>query len=542
MSAAAGAWGDSLSRLRRELEAQAERIAGAAEAARAAAGGRPDALDDLERVREAALALATEAAAVLDAARTRAEAGRTPEDAECARWRHDLRTPVNAIRGYTEMVLEDTEPRAHALRRPLVQILEDTDRLLALVERISASPAGGGAGAGSGVSRLLALATPAASEPPDAGAPAAATILVVDDSASSRELLARRLRRAGHRVRAAESGERALRAVEAADIDIVLLDLLMPGMDGHEVLERLKRDARSRDVAVIMISALDRIEGVARCIEAGAEDYLPKPVDPVLLDARISACLERRRWRRREQVFLERLEAEKSRSENLLLQILPRGVIDRIGRGERLVADSFETATVVFSDIVGFTTYAANADPATVVQALNRLFSEFDALAESLGVEKIKTVGDAYMAAAGVPVPRADHAGAGARMALGMVAATARVRREVDAPFEIRVGLHSGPVIAGVIGTDKPAYDLWGHTVNMASRMESYSLPGRVHVSSECARLLAADFDLDSRGVHPIRGMGEVETFFLLDAKPPARAGPVPRGRRDRGTAVPART
>jgi DNA-binding response OmpR family regulator len=180
-------------------------------------------------------------------------------------------------------------------------------------------------------------------------------ILVVDDIATNRDLLSRRLAQDGHRVSTADGGREALAKLEAQDFDLVLLDLMMPDVNGFEVLGRLKASSRLRDIPVIMISALDEVDSVIRCIEAGAEDYLPKPFNPVLLRARINACLERKSLRDRERRHLARIEDEKERHENLLLNVLPKPVVGRLNSGETLIADRFDDVTVLFSDLVGFT-------------------------------------------------------------------------------------------------------------------------------------------------------------------------------------------
>jgi class 3 adenylate cyclase len=351
-------------------------------------------------------------------------------------------------------------------------------------------------------------------------------ILVVDDIETNRDLLSRRLVGFGHSVSTANGGRQALAKMEAEDFDLILLDLMMPDMNGFEVLARLKADARMHRVPVIMISALDEIDSVIRCIEAGAEDYLPKPFNPVLLRARINACLDKKRFRDREQVYLDRLEEEMAKHERLLLNILPKQIVGRLNDGETVIADRFDDVSVLFSDLVGFTRISSELAPDRLVRYLNRLFSEFDAVARELGVEKIKMIGDAYMAVSGAPEPRADHAAAIAGMAVGMVDAVERVNAETGMEFKIRVGIHSGPVIAGIIGTHRFLYDVWGDTVNVASRLETTSDAGRIHISSATAALLSGAFETEPRGDVPIKGKGKMETFFLAaGAKRNAAAG-----------------
>jgi class 3 adenylate cyclase len=221
---------------------------------------------------------------------------------------------------------------------------------------------------------------------------------------------------------------------------------------------------------------------------------------------------------RREFTAMHLLGEERERSERLLLNILPASIAERLKSSEAAIADHSEEVTVLFADIVGFTPLSARKTPQALVQMLDRIFSEFDALAEAHGLEKIKTIGDAYMAAAGLPERRADHAPAAARMAQGMLQAVARIAAETGEALALRIGLHSGPVVAGVIGTKKFSYDMWGDTVNTASRMESHGVPGAVHCSEATAALLQDGFALKPRGAVPIAGKGEMHTFLLLPA------------------------
>ncbi len=344
-------------------------------------------------------------------------------------------------------------------------------------------------------------------------------ILVVDDVAANRDLLKRQLERDGHTVTLADGGVEALAVADQEPFDTILLDLMMPDLNGFGVLSRLKADGKTEHIPVIMISALDEEKRAIQCIEAGAEDYLTKPFDVVLLRARLNSCIERKRAHDRELSYRERLEEEKGKSEDLLLNILPPKIVKRINDGEELIADRFENVSVLFSDLVGFTEVSATLGPSELVQDLNRLFSRFDLLAKQCGVEKVKTIGDAYMVVSGLPDPRTDHMEACAEMALGMVEALDEINPSLTKPFEIRIGIHTGPVVAGIIGKHKFVYDVWGSTVNVTSRYESYCIPNHIHVSPEMARTLTRKYILESRGVMTMRSVGEVETFFLKGRK-----------------------
>jgi adenylate cyclase len=443
-----------------------------------------------------------------------------------AKLRHDLRTPLNAIIGYSEMVLEDLDGSlpGEGLRADIEKLLDEAKHLLDRIDAIvdlsrreaegadTAEPRPDAAAEAAIVSLLRTLQ-------PDGNSlklPGAGRILVVDDNGSNRDLLRRRLVHEGHEVVVACSGLEAFAVLEENSFDLILLDLLMPDMNGVEVLERLKANERWRSTSVIMISGLRETDAVIRCIEAGADDYLPKPFNLVLLRARINACLERKRWQDRERDYLMRLRAEKERSEALLRNILPNPVVLRLNAGETLIADRFEHVSILFADLVAFTPAAALMTPSQLVDRLNRLFFEFDILALRLGVEKIKTIGDAYMAATGLPEPRPDYAEAMAEFALAMLNALQRMNSDEANPLQIRIGIHTGPVVAGVIGHHKFIYDVWGDTVNVASRLEANSLPDRIQVSEAMRQLLATRYSFEPRGPINLKGRGCIDAFLLV--------------------------
>ncbi len=209
------------------------------------------------------------------------------------------------------------------------------------------------------------------------------------------------------------------------------------------------------------------------------------------------------------------LQREYQRSEELLRNILPVTVARRLKEGSQVIADSFPDATLLFADIVGFTELAGRLPPGDLVELLNKVFSRFDRIAEQEGLEKIKTIGDEYMLAGGLPLPRADHAPAVARAALHMIAAIDDLNESLDHKLALRVGMHSGEVVAGVIGSRKFSFDVWGDTVNIASRMQSQGLPGRIQVTEATHDLLADQFRLDRRGTLRARGKGRMPVWFL---------------------------
>ena len=219
------------------------------------------------------------------------------------------------------------------------------------------------------------------------------------------------------------------------------------------------------------------------------------------------------------EVRTRELEEERDRSEDLLLSILPTPIARRLEEGEKLIADYFDSATVLFADIVGFTELSSRLSPSKVVEVLDLLFGEFDTIADRHGVEKIKTIGDSYMAVGGVPLAQDNHAERVANVALEMVPTIEQLGRSLDLPLSARVGVHSGNVVAGVIGRRKFIYDLWGDTVNTASRMESHGVTGRIQCSGQVHALLQDKFQFEPRGEIDVKGKGKMSTFFLTSAK-----------------------
>lgn len=494
--------------LRQELLAPAAALAGWADLVRddAAARGLQEFLADLDRIRHSAHTLHDWIAGVL--------AGSTAISPNASRLRHDLRTPLNAVRGFAELILEGGGGRADPLREDLCKVMTEADRILhalgAIVLFPTALEPAVETGAAEAIGDLIG-----SWETRRAAARETGRILVVDDNDSSRDLLVRRLGSDGHTVFPAATGAEARGVLARETVDLVLLDLVLPDTHGYRLLCRLKLAPATRDIPVLVVTGIDAIPSAVRCIEAGAEDYLRKPVSAVLMRARIDACLERKRWRDRERQVLAELEAEKRRTRTLLNNILPAPVAARLERGEAAVPARVPAVSVLFVDLVGFTTLSARLPAADMVAMLNLIYTEFDALAEGFGVEKIKTLGDCYMAAAGVPEPCADHAERAAALALAMVPAVQRTGDELGLPLAVRIGIHSGPAVAGIIGTRKFSYDLWGDTVNLAARLEKHGMPGRIHVSAATADLLEPHFIISQRSPVAMKGTGPVVTAFL---------------------------
>jgi adenylate cyclase len=214
-------------------------------------------------------------------------------------------------------------------------------------------------------------------------------------------------------------------------------------------------------------------------------------------------------------VLMAELDEERSESERLLLNILPGAIAQRLKTEPGIIADRFDSVSVLFSDIVGFTPLSETLSARQMVEWLNEVYSVFDTLVQDHDVEKIRTIGDGYMVVAGVPFPRDDHAAALARLALDMKAHFATLPPVSGQRVNFRIGINSGPVVGGVIGTHKFQYDIWGDTVNTASRMESHGVPGRIHISTTTYELINQEFICKPRGTIDVKGKGEMETWFV---------------------------
>src|ERR1039457_6588907 len=301
-------------------------------------------------------------------------------------------------------------------------------------------------------------------------------VLVVDDEEQNRTLLRDPLEACGYEVTEAENGMQALQKVAEHPPDVILLDVMMPKMDGFGVCRRLKTDSKTAHIPILMVTALsdrkERLMGIA----VGANDFLNKPVDIYDVTLRVANAVYAKHLH-------DQLQVEQEKSEQLLLNILPKPIAERMKKGETNIADSHPDVTVLLADLVGFTTLSAHIGPEQVVQLLNEIFSAFDLLAEKHGLEKIKTIGDAYMVAGGISFPRPDHAEASAELALEMQQEIVRLNHEYDTSVRLRIGICTGPVAAGVIGRRRFAYDLWGETVNFACRLESAGEAGKIQIA-----------------------------------------------------------
>ncbi|MFO1070857.1 MAG: adenylate/guanylate cyclase domain-containing protein [Geminicoccaceae bacterium] len=335
-------------------------------------------------------------------------------------------------------------------------------------------------------------------------------ILVAEDDPDVREILVFMLAREGWSdVDAVGDGDAAVAALGRRAYDLVLLDVMMPGRGGIEVLDWIKADPGLRHIPVIIVTALGDLDLVAHCVARGAEDRLTKPVEPVLLRARVAAGLERKRLHDREQAHLLAIERERARADELLQAILPAAAVDELKATNRVRPRRFDEVVILFADVVGFTAFCDSHPAEEAVRNLEDLVEWFEALADLHGLEKIKTVGDAFFATGNLLVPRADAAIAAVRCALAMADAAGYL----PVPWTIRTAIHVGPVVGGVLGSSKYSFDLWGDTVNVAARLAAAGLPPGTYCTAEVWRRLAGRARGRSLGPMPVKGKGTVEVW-----------------------------
>ena len=348
-------------------------------------------------------------------------------------------------------------------------------------------------------------------------------VLIVDDQQANVILLDRMLRSAGYVSVASTMDSSKVRELHLQNrYDLILLDLQMPGMDGFQVMESLKETEPDGYLPVLVITAQPAHK--LRALSAGARDFLSKPLDMAEVLMRVHNMLEVRLLHLETRKLYEQVVEQQKVSERLLLNVLPEFVAERLkGRPEvtansltEIVADSFSEATVLFADIVEFTEFAAVLNPQDVVAMLNEIFTDFDRICESRGLQRIKTSGHVYMAVAGIPVPIADHAVRAAHMALDLIEAMDRFNGHRGCTLQVRIGINTGAVVAGIIGTRRNfIYDLWGDTVTIARLMESHGVSGRVNVTEATWRKLREPFLLEKRGTIDLKGKSTINTWIL---------------------------
>ena len=365
------------------------------------------------------------------------------------------------------------------------------------------------------------------------------TILIVDDTPENIDILNVLL--ADFRKKVATSGKRAIQLASDPDQpDLILLDIDMPEMSGFEVCKILKSNPGTQNIPVIFLTAQTDKKTTVEGFKIGASDFMTKPFNPEELMVRVKTQLDLKEARQRlestiqqmettamllkhssEQMAHQKKEIEeaKKKADELLLNVLPDYVAKELKERGQVVPRHFPIASVLFADLVGFSRLCKGLTPKEIVDELNRLFTEFDIIIEKNNLEKIKTIGDGYMAAGGIPVPNTSKPEDSVRAALEMIEAAERIKeenRKSGRPlWEVRVGIHTGDLIAGVIGKNKFAYDIWGSAVNTAARMEAAGESGKVNISGITYQLVKDKFSCTYRGNIEVKNLGKLDMYFV---------------------------
>ncbi|MBU1418005.1 MAG: response regulator [Proteobacteria bacterium] len=340
-------------------------------------------------------------------------------------------------------------------------------------------------------------------------------ILIVEDSLVNRTLLSNLLTRHGYQVWSTDSAQAALETLEHELPDLIALDIMMPGMDGYELCRILKKDRRTRDIPVIFISSLDKTENKLTGFRAGGVDYITKPFYHEEVLARFSTHLKLSRLQHQLSEQNKQLTQEKQKTESLLFNVFPVNVARELMETGTCLPRSFDQVTVCFADIISFTATASSLAPEFIIGELNDIFTEFDQIAEEYDCERIKTMGDAYLFACGVPVENRQHAFNVVQTAKGMINFLEKRNNSTGQQWKIRIGIHSGKIVSGIVGSKKFLYDIFGDTVNIAARMEELSLPMRINISEATYMLLQDRFTFIKRSDIEVKGKGILSMYLV---------------------------
>ena len=431
--------------------------------------------------------------------------------------RHDVLNVLGAMRGYAELLAEDLQPLYPALGGALERIVK------AVISASTVGPGSGKSGDGGKSNGAAGSASPARLPDKATESDITGTILAVDDNADNRELLTRYLERSGHEVVVASSGTEALARLADRPVDVMLLDLIMPGMDGNQVLRRLKEDPALRSIPVIVISGRQDMDGIIDCIEAGADDYLFKPFNPILLQARIKAGLERKRWMDTEEKVRKQLE----RNEKFIRATFGRYVSDEIvnslleePEGLKLGGDLREV-TILMSDVREFSTICEQLEPDQVMRMLNNYLGTMTDIIIGHQGTIDEFIGDAILAIFGAPVTRPDDADRAVQCALDMQQAMNDINRDnrkAGLPeISMGIGVNTGAVIAGNIGSEKRSkYGVVGHHVNLTARIVSETAGGEILISSSTLEKLRSEVELGRQKQAQVKGIMEPVTMHQV--------------------------
>jgi CheY-like chemotaxis protein len=485
---------------------------------------------DLRRIHESGRRLLKLVDTILDPARLAGSIDREIES-YAAQIEADLRTPINAVIGYGEMLLEgQAEIGREVLVPDLERILAAARTLLATSGDIAAVATRAPGTTSTSASERLQDSSELASDifrkivasgvRAEAPAEGRGSLLVVDDNPTNRDLLTRQLARHGYIVAAATDGAEALERLADREFDLVLLDVIMPGMDGVETLGRIKQDENLRDIPVVMLSSLDEVDGAIRCIEAGAEEYITKPVQPVLLEARIAANLEVRRLRERERAYRKRVEADAATIDRLLLSSFPLDIAERIRRGETEIVEPVPDATILHCQLDVPRSGSGGRIPELLAR-LSHWMGVFESLAEDRAVDVCLGRKQGFLAVARHRDGQQPgiEAATMAELGLAFLGELSSAAPELRASF--RLGIHSGTVVMGVVGRDRLRFGLWGEAADVAESLAAAAEVGQVLVTPAAHTRLRDRFRLEPGRVVEIRDLGQLRPSVLVGPAEP---------------------
>jgi CheY-like chemotaxis protein/signal transduction histidine kinase len=433
--------------------------------------------------------------------------------------RVDLRTPVTSVAGYAEMLLETAqEDGREDLIPDLERIHSSAHRLLDLsgdiVGLATTGDAGGSASGAVATELTRSVLTKIRPSRGDAVGDAEGTILVVDDNVMNRELLSRQLARQGYIVLTAEDGLEALETLESQRVDMILLDVIMPKMDGVDTLKKLKTSEKLREIPVLMLSSLDEVDGALRCIELGAEDYLSKPVRPEVLEVRMAANLELSQMRERERAFEARLAADDRFIEDLLLSAFPEAVAERVRAGETEVADVIQEATILHCHLRGLASPASTEDFRRSLADLREFSATVEALMARHGIETCIWRVDGFVAVAGSPTPVDDHVERAAALSQDLLKESHRFRDPTGDTLRMGLGLHSGRVVTAALGAERLRYEVWGDGVKTAEGVARVAADGGLLASPSVHSRLKDRYSFQAQKVRDVAGV-QMRTYLM---------------------------
>jgi DNA-binding response OmpR family regulator len=353
-------------------------------------------------------------------------------------------------------------------------------------------------------------------------------ILIVDDNFKNIQVLGNILREQGFDIAVATNGDEALDWVKTEKFDLILLDIMMPGMDGYAVCDTLKKSEKTKHIPVIFLTAKTDSESIVKGFELGGVDYITKPFNVSELISRVKTHVELKRTREDLIEAYNQLGMERDKSEKLLLNILPQKVANELKESGYSIPEKFENVTVLFTDFVNFTSISSHVDPNLLINELNELFTAFDEIMDKYDCERIKTIGDAYLAVCGLPTVNVRHVENIIYAAIDILNFLKERNTEAiknnKLIWEIRIGIHTGAVVAGLVGIRKYIYDVFGDTVNIASRMESLCEPMKINISESTYKSILREtygqklpFIIEERNPIDVKGKGSMKMYFIVN-------------------------